>query len=187
MVNLSRMIIEQLAFFGSVICLVVVRLDEQMLRHRAGSHDCGHVGRNQFKLRHENPLNFLWNSENSRDPFPISYTSARGWARDALPTSLDWILTRERERGGEGIVPRSRIFPSLCDRRICKAKRAGTFLIKKIIRSQILRLSVELKCFECLDISVRYPSLLSIDLFHCNAVRKNALIKSCIYFEAPKL
>jgi len=60
MQNLSRMTIGQLVLFCSVICLVVVRLEEQIERTLwGGSHDRGHVGRNQFKLRHENPVEFL--------------------------------------------------------------------------------------------------------------------------------
>jgi len=60
MLNLFRMIIEQLAFF-----LLRDMSGRRQIRRanrancRGGSHNRGHVERNQFKLWHDNPVEFL--------------------------------------------------------------------------------------------------------------------------------
>lgn len=140
----------------------------------------GYVRRNQFKPRREESVEFLmkfWKFARSFSDF-VYRQLEQAWD-DVLPTSSDWILTRKRSRPNRGVH-----FLAFAIVEFAKLSESGTFLIKKIIRSRILRLSTELKCFECLDIFVPLFSSPPIDLFPY-AVRKNALIKSCIRFEIP--
>lgn len=106
--------------------------------------------RNRFKLRHENPVEFLIKFWKFARSFPdFVYRQPESGREAALPTSLNWILTREKKWGAEREGNREELshdraayisFLSAIAEFAKLSASPGTFLIKKIIRSQILRL-----------------------------------------------
>jgi len=126
---------------------------------------------NQFKLRREESVEFLmkfWKFARSFSDFVYRQLEQARGRRVTDVVRLNFNSEEKSSRPGVHFLAFAIV-------EFAKLSESGTFLIKKIIRSRILRLSVELKCFECLDIFVPFFSFLPIDLFPY-AVRKNALI-----------